>query len=485
MIKDTTTKQDFGNIKLPKLKGHVSIRLHNPTTGKTEIIEGDNMITNALTDIFASNYCGALDYRKLLPLYSKMLGGIICFGTNTLDVSSAGAADDYFIPDESSHPVIAHAGQTETPYGQADDVKRGHPLDTAMVVQDGAVTLAWEWGSAAGNGTIVSLGLTHADVGDAGTGSTSQAFQAMKPSISAVFEYNDTIATRWSHVASKSDNMIYFVGSDGYAYRFSESGTSVTLYRTPLAYKKTGLVAERPFLETTKTETKTVTTTTSYYTDEHPFYCYIASTNRLWLFYSRSTGKAVKVEEINLTNWNSLTVTNHDSAFSNLDINVKALFNYHPAQVLPYYNGSVYFPKPMSGVIVGSGFLRVNLASTSDQSEITASSMNPFGGVFVPTEAHRVVAGHQFVINNGSLYPCTPSGTWGGTGSQNVNTFPFQDQKAELAQIGGQYGHNNPSTQAYYMTISKFYLASKYNLPSPVTKTSSQSMTITYTLTEV
>jgi hypothetical protein len=37
MIKETTQLQGFPKMKLPKLKGEVEIRLHNPTTGKTEV----------------------------------------------------------------------------------------------------------------------------------------------------------------------------------------------------------------------------------------------------------------------------------------------------------------------------------------------------------------------------------------------------------------------------------------------------------------
>ena len=45
-----------------------------------------------------------------------------------------------------------------------------------------------------------------------------------------------------------------------------------------------------------------------------------------------------------------------------------------------------------------------------------------------------------------------------------------------LQRISG-YGY-------YYVGVSKFYLGTKYNLQSAVTKTPSQSMIVTYTLTE-
>lgn len=484
MIKDCMQNERISGYKLPKIKGHVRIELKDVRTGKREIaFEGNNMITNALRDIFASNYCGALDYRWLLPIYSKMLGGVLCF-RNTLDVSSEGAADDYFIPDESVNSLIAHAGQTVFA-DQADDIKRGNPLNTSMVVTDGAVTLAYEWGSSAGNGTISSVALTHSDVGDAGTGSNSNAFRSLVPVINANF--NGGVAM-WTHVASQADNMVFFVGADGYGYRFIANGTTVTLTRIPLAYKKTGLVAEQPFVDGDSIKTQTITTNTNYNTSSYgnPYYCYVEETNRLWIFYSTSAGRSIKVEEINLADWGTANwhATNHDSEFSNLGANIMALYNGHPSQVLPYSNGSVYFPKTQVSGNTVSGFLCVNLTSTADQSELTANVI-PFGGVFPTSAARRIIVGKQFVINNGILYPCTSADDDAGTGITNINRFAFLDQKKGLANLGGQYGWNNPANQSYYVAISKFYLGTKFNLPTPIQKSNTQSMVITYTLTEV
>lgn len=484
-MNDFIHAEKFNHIRLPRFKGHVKIRLYNPNTWKQEIIEGDNMITNALADIFASNYCGALNYRNLLPLYSNMLGGVLCFNQN-LDISSEGAADDYFIPDEGVNGLIAHAGQT-TFSDQSDDVKRGNPLSTSQVVTDGVITNAWEWGSAGGNGEIRSIALTHTDVGDAGLGSSSSAFQALNPVINANFNGYSNKNAMWTHTQSYNDNMVFFVGVDGYGYRFNASGNTITLIKIPLAYAQTGLVAEHPFVDGDLIATKTITTDTNYSSGYNPSYCYVAETNRLWVFYSTSAGKTVKVEEINLADWGTQDwhATNHDNAFNNLDTNVLPCYNGHPSQQLSYSNGSVYFPKPYTGTgMLVRGFLRVNLTNTADQSDLTAN-VNPFGGVFPTSSAHKVIVGNQFVINNNVLYPCTASEDIGGTGINNVSRYQTLDQKIGLANLCSYYRYNNAADQSYYVAVSKFYLGTKYNLPTPVTKSNSQNMVITYTLTEV
>lgn len=483
MIKDTVQLQGFSQMKLPKIKGTVEIKLHNPTTGKTEIHRGENMVTNAVADIFACNYCGATDYRKLLPVWQKMYGGVLCFA-QSLDVSSSGAANDYFIPDNGVNTVTAHAGQTAYT-DQADDTSRGSPSSANMSINDGTVTLSWEWGLSSGNGPISALALTHTDVGNAGTGSTSNAFKNMIPCINARAGFT------FNHDSSDyGKNLVLFVGSDGYGYRFYASGHNVTIVKIPLMYEKTGLVAQAPFTDTDQNTSTTITVTTEYGAVSNrqmfPMYFYDKNTNKLWLFYSLGTTTSPSVEEINLS---TMTATNRNSSFANLNASVGPLHNWgYTGLVIPYYNGSVYLRKGISSynTPLCNGFLRVNLSNPADQTNMSAT-VNPLGGTFAPNTANKVLAGRQFVINNNVIYPCTSQDTYsvGHYGDYGgFRDFAFMDENVGLALLGGQFFEGN-TTSSYYNVVSKFYLGTKYNLQTPVQKTPSQSMLITYTLTEV
>lgn len=465
MFKDNIRAEKLNRIRFPKIKGHVKIALKDVRSGRTDIaFEGDNMITDAVADIFASNLAGALDYRSLLPLYSKMFGGILCF-KNTLDIESEGAAQDYFIPDNGVNQVIAHAGQT-TLSDQADDVTRGNPLSTAMTVTDGMVTLAWEWGSAAGNGVIASVGLTHTDVGDAGTGSSSQAFAAMTPNINA---YYGLSASREA----------WFIDNDGYGYTFTVSGSTITLTRFPTAYKKVGLVG-LPFNAVAGIpKTRTVSIGTSY--SGYPYFAFDKATSKLYLFYNSSYTDSVSVDIINLANWESIPTPTHETW--SLDESVGALSvtgNNAIACALPIANGYVYLPK---GSDTASGFLKVNLTSTADQTSISGTFQGSTG-VFIPNTTNRIIVGKDFVINNNALYP-TSIGSPDVIASKNFQSKwgdTILDQGVGLVNLA--LLHNFDESR-YYPSISKFYLASKFNLPSPVTKSNTQSMVVTYTLTEV
>lgn len=467
MIHDTIKKHSINGRNMPKIKGHVKIRLYNPNTWKQETIEGDNIITNALADIFASNLCGALKYKDLMPIYSKMLGGVLCFG-ETLDVSSAGAADDYFIPDNGANSIIAHAGQTPLT-SQADDITRGDPLDTAMTIADGEVTLAWEWGSTAGNGTIKAVGLTHSDVGDAGTGSNSAAFAAMTPNINA--NYGMTPA-----------QPVHFIDANGYGYNMAISGTSLTLTKFPTAYRAAGLV-DIPFDYVSGIQkTKTITLQTNY-GGNAPFYFFEKGTNKLYIFYNTDRTNSVDVNIINLANWENIPTPTH-TTWSSLGDQVGPLYSTTGRFCnIPYNDGYVYLPKFTAVAGDTMGFLKINLSSIGDQTFVaTATNGKMLSGVFQPNASRRVIAGKSFVINNNILYKTAIGSpdwvyTWAGD-NRTVNSN--LDQSESL--VGMTYINNGGG---YYPSISKFYLASKFNLPTPVQKSNTQNMVVTYTLTEV
>ena len=449
-----------GRIKAPKIRGHVKIRLYNPNTWKQEIIEGDNMMTNALDDIFENNLCGALNYNNFLPIYSKLVGGILCF-ENQLDISSAGAADDYFIPDNGANTVVAHAGQTALT-SQADDIKRGDPLDTGMTVADGEVTLAWEWGSTAGVGTIRSVALTHSDVGDAGTGAASDAFMAMTPNINGP---EDT--------ASKD---VWFIDANGYGYNFEKSGTSVTLTRFPMPYKKAGLVAQNYNYLTGVQSSRTITMQTSF--GNFPSFYFDKATNILHLWYNTSLSTTVQYDTINLSDWDHITTTH---ASWTLQTAVGSLAHDRGPITIPVYNGYVYLPI-MNGNNI-SKYLKVNISSTGDEAEISASEKN--SGVFIPNTSGRVLVGKDFVINNNTFYKTALASPDELNAFNNYNhwTHSTLDSGVGLTQM--TYKRRGILTHTFYTSTSKFYLASKFNLPTAVSKSNTQNMVVTYTLTEV
>ena len=66
------------------IKGHSTIELTDKVTGKKEIYDNDNMVTNALTNFL--NTCGMWNNNVIKnvsakPLWNTLLGGILLFDT--------------------------------------------------------------------------------------------------------------------------------------------------------------------------------------------------------------------------------------------------------------------------------------------------------------------------------------------------------------------------------------------------------------------
>lgn len=160
MFKDTVNTETINGVKIPKLKGEITVQLFDEKTGKLEKeVHGENMITNAVKDIFKSNYFGLLDYNSIMPIAQELFGGILCF-RDTLPEN----AKMYYPPTTSNNPVIAHAGKTT--YADAgDDNTRGLPSSESAYLERG-YRHVWEFPSTQGNGTFQCLALTHKDTGD-------------------------------------------------------------------------------------------------------------------------------------------------------------------------------------------------------------------------------------------------------------------------------------------------------------------------------
>lgn len=138
------------------MKGHVTIELHNHDSGATERIEQDNMITNALTyAIGHAVSCGANLNDLLLPVAKRGLGGLFLFD-GKLDEK----ADNVHFP-MSAH-LVGHASRgvnlTDSMHGSLNSLETKR-TDTGYVS-------VWDFSTSQANGTIASLALTRNTAGE-------------------------------------------------------------------------------------------------------------------------------------------------------------------------------------------------------------------------------------------------------------------------------------------------------------------------------
>lgn len=467
---------DFKGRDFPIIAGTVKFKLHNVHNGKDEVVEEHNMATNALKDIFTNNYGGLINYQNFASLYNTWLGGVLLF-QNQLDLTSA---DDYSIPDSATNPVKAHAGQTPLT-DQADDLTRGNPDSTGTVLAVNSTKLRWEWGTSAGNGTIASLGLTHSDVGSYGGGVNSTAQKSLYPFVdigclSRAYSYDDNANT----VLAINGNMAYTF--------YLVDNTTVDVFKTPINNTKFKLQGGS-LLPLTEYTTKITATLSNSYVIGGKGECYYHfdfANNKLILFGVPTEGGttlyrddidldsgAVTHQTITVTGvslWKFRVWSSPTGYTSPLNVPVKAmLYDNHLFVYGTKPAGSYNTPHPRS-------IYKINLADTTDITEVDTTEFDTFdrnGGNCITerfTNVGGIIVHESFLINNDKTFELARN-------DASTKNYAIPDNISSPAFGIG--------TNLNMISACKLYLATKFNLPSAVTKTSAQSMTVEYQLSEV
>lgn len=473
---------DFKGRDFPIIAGTVKFKLHNVHNGKDEVVEEHNMATNALKDIFTNNYGGLINYQNFASLYNTWLGGVLLF-QNQLDLTSA---DDYGIPDSATNPVKAHAGQTPLT-DQADDLTRGNTDSTGTVLAVNSTKLRWEWGTSAGNGTIASLGLTHSDVGSYGAGVVSTAQRSLNPFVDIACI---------SRQAAYGNNANYVLGlNNNIAYNFYlVDNTTVRIYKTPINNTKFKLQGGSLLPLTDYTTTITATLPNSYNRQEsHGYYnnCYYwfdFANNKLVLFaVPTEGGETLYRDDIDLNDGTithqTITVTGahlwklrmREGDWQGLGIpptsaiilgNYLFLYGYDS-------NGSYEYPNLI---------YKLNLSNTADVTQVDTSDYSDFCPMSNARANERftalggIIVHDSFLINGDKTFALAQKDT-GRPGATPIYNYLLSNK------ISSPVFRTNAS--ANMISVCKLYLATKFNLPNAVTKTSAQSMSVEYQLSEV
>lgn len=147
------------------LHGHTRLELTDVNTGAVEVVESDNLITNAAADIF-NGYGGSLNKAALLwqgdtgytgapkDLVTMLYGGLLLY-----DTALGSDPDTLFAPAAAGITGTARAGVVNA----TQNTVRGSAnlTETSIDPAGGVVTYVYEFATNQGNGVIKSVCLTH------------------------------------------------------------------------------------------------------------------------------------------------------------------------------------------------------------------------------------------------------------------------------------------------------------------------------------
>lgn len=525
------------------LKGHIKLTLTDAKTGRVQkVVEGDNVITDAVKDIFQHDTMGCVDYTKLYGsdgIWKNWFGGIVCYNQRHDNLNT----DDYFMPNATDNPVVAHAGQTSIDADHDDDLTRGNPVGSSYIETDNSHTTVFEWGPTQGNGIIRALSLTHSDVGSYGNGVNSYHFKnSFSPfanvKTSALTDiYTDPLSNNDIFAMYDEYHGISFViGDEGEYDGDTQTGTDLrtdklTVYIKRLPYYKTGLF---------ETLTPRANFVRSFTVEDIPFTLYSMpsfyfdpETKYLWIF-SNITG--INYDSFNIV-YNNSAYTNNQMKYAVIDCNeyenepasrivtsgtlnttandlaptsiAKWRSNFETPPTIKFEGDSfhgivvdgdyVYLPTT-SGIDYGpwyfaprwyhNGYRKFDLTNGDDLGKITFNESFRF---MSPSMVLGGLVVRNGVVCNGDVgYSCVK--LFSEPESRDYRNWCFQEvNKAVTAAFprfwGGltnsQGDMDSNRTLPRYILACKLLNTSKINLSSAIEKTPAQNMRIEYTITEV
>lgn len=516
-MKDLMGLNGIGYVRFPKFKGHVKVTLHNCRNGKNEVIEGENIVTNAVRDILANNYLGAVDYSKIYGsdgIWRKWFGGVLLYEQAHPTTEQGGVQvldpDDYFPRSDADNHLFAHAGQTNIDSEHDDDLTRGNPVTAAFVQTEDTIKQVWEWGPSRGNVPdgryIRALSLTHADTGDAGLGLNTYAFQNFTPVelINATLE-DAPMADAINCMFDDNHGLAFYIGEDGDWYDGHKAfqTNKITVYVRKLPFLKAGLY-ETFNANTAQQIKKTISTSVTFY--GIPYYYFDQANKRLWLFsnltgvitsssnppYSKTNISYTVLDLSDLDNPSEYahgTIVSDSATIAPLGWSDNG-FNFNRGRSIfagvPFDGTYFYFPTSNTTVDANlgtygfTGYQKINFSQQQDQSHI--SFLSPIARLSTPMYGGGLVIASGVVANGLTGYSCQD---FIGHSLVSGRVSSFYPTNNKVSSYGMSVFSQNSNVTERMIIASKMINSTLFNLPTPVQKTSSQSMTVEYTLQEV
>ena len=498
------------------LKGSAKIELVN-ADGTKEVVEHGNMITNAVNDLM---YAARGEQSNIMRICNngdsfveQMFGGILLFKHTLTD-----DPDDYYI---SSVNTVGYANLGA--YGGLDIERGGYNASESGLQADGSYKLVWDFATSQANGTIQSIALCPNMMGKIGMSNSAVSSEkvvarTLRPSI-APFDTNDNLLPRSGNTNGLSNygyNIFAVIGNIAYALHsdnlncesskgVKNNGGVLKIYRFVVSESGVSLrskVGSALYIDSIDVQLPTEYVSQLMSTNPSIDYAYIGEEKKLVLNRCRYSGErlapnaSIKYVEIDLLN--------------GMGVSLKTFTN--------TTNGSIYFLgscNPAYSEYGAYGFMFVTKDYIVAKAEVTTDTT--VHKLYVVRKSDntdikevKFENGKEFTITaNVSSYHIKPVFSFGDifvfgltNGSQYtsfVSAYVLDMSKGILKEMNASemtYRANIPldnkvtwgKTGTYLalsVSVNPFVLTTKNNLDAPVTKTASQTMKITYTLTEV
>ena len=466
------------------LKGKTIIELENVKTGKKETHVEENMITNAIQNLFSNNVAG-MQYNLHgtspwqqdsvnIPICPNAIGGILLY-SEPLEED----ADLFYAPADNLITGYASNDSHST-----ENALRGNYNVIESSAIPGGYRLVWEFLTTQGNGTINALGLTHA-LGDKShlgclyNDNSLKLAESYGVSIySSDLDFNEKLPTfyRYANVVEVNFEENWYV-----SIYFDTTNKVVKIFKVAKPLSKMTLATNmKPYSEEVLEE-NILTPSTFCMGSNIAYYAFHDGKDGYWWgfqHYSNSSGNAV-IQWIKIDK-SDYSFTEGVWSFESVPMLSVGAFNWYTSSGNATYTYSTIRDGYLYVYNYGrTGLYKININNVADISYI------PFGFQSRSSNAplqmyvlNGFVKGPEFVLDADDNV------------TRVINTEVMTNYASRVFQNGvyvytmGNY-YNGYYYCYQYLYLNTPYLASINNLSEPVVKTADKTMKITYILSEI
>lgn len=475
------------------MKGYTKIELTDVKTGEKKVVEHKNMVTNAMNDLskgfqflkppLASNWFDSEGYFA-----KSAFGGIFLFESSLND-----DPDDYLIPD--SNNVVGYgcalANNTiNTMMGSYNATESG-------VQDDGSYKHVWDFTTEQGNGEISAVALTPKYTGQAGWGTPVSLFDsslAVSGSIYTGSEYFNIVSAN-ANLCVK-DGFLYRIPENNLIYSSSYSDRHISrsgklkieklriadeafgMYNMPQKVSKVSKTIEvslpSDFLDSVSASATTYYSYAQY--DLGYIYVMCGTSGEL------KSGASFKICRIKLEDWSTETITVANTTGERF-----------------YVYGQTKLGSAYSNSVIANGKMLVNLKWSYNKYVIDLETGEISSIKYIGTDTVVASSFAASAIFDGKIIGYYYKNKTYCATVINVEDCTLAVLNAQIGSIsrngiGNDYCDYVPivgdklrflaGNSSMYFCFNPFILTTKNNLDLAVTKTSAQTMKITYILTE-
>ena len=477
------------------LKGKTTIELTDVNNGKVEVIEDTNMITNALQEflrtygMWGSNVLLDEEIRKN-ELWVNLLGGLLLF-----DRELEENADNIFMP--PGVKMVGNASKDVVNTGAVTELG-SYNITESGVQADGSVKFVYDFSTAQANGTIKSVCLTSRIGGYEGMGNKENCYINNDYAWDYAYEKNvcyfgsmfRTGSLNAIMYASYQDNAIYLINEQNrvytaeYASEHWSTTKKIQIVKARAGFTSVSIKSNRTIKEIVETYDVEIPQTILDYmgTSKAELNAFCDFEGNIYIMFNKSTSTTLNANafvwmlkidrNMNATPYKITNNTGRPLYLNRLYMTINNDYLFMYSDNSPY---KLYGIKCSDSTQI----IEIDYTWEHNRAYLFNFSKNLVGvyGEYSNSD-HSYYAPLIFDIEARTLKK-----TNGRVGNNRLFTVPFIDKKGVYILV------NVPERSSYSFTLRIMkdmrYLATINNLTEAVVKTSSKTMKITYTISEV